>query len=323
MGDAAGNDRRRADHDHTFNLGVNHSFSERYKVALTDAFVIGQEPDALRVGSIASVQRVAGNNIRNYGTIEFNGQLTPVFGIAVGYANQLFNYDRPEFSAALDRIEHRAHVDGEWLIQPETKGILGYAYGQTVYTGDAPIGFGFMSKDRDNRSHTGYVGVDHSFRPDLSVSLRGGAQFIDFYNDSAFSSEVSPYVQASLKYTYMEESYIQVGLTQSRSATDQTGVSGSDFVHDSDNTVVYGTIFHRIVPNLFGSLTGTFQNAVLNGGDTLNGKSEQFLQLGAGLQYRFNPNFSSEVGYNYDKLDGNTGREYSRNRVYIGLTASY
>src|SRR6266567_6770812 len=43
----AGN-AERYDQSHTFNLSLNHAFSPRYQVSVTDSFVIGQEPDLLR-----------------------------------------------------------------------------------------------------------------------------------------------------------------------------------------------------------------------------------------------------------------------------------
>jgi hypothetical protein len=46
--------------------------------------------------------------------------------------------------------------------------------------------------------------------------------------------------------------------------------------------------------------------------------------VGLNLQYRFTPNFSAEVGYNYDDLHSDLpGRTYDRNRIYVGVTGSY
>jgi hypothetical protein len=49
-----------------------------------------------------------------------------------------------------------------------------------------------------------------------------------------------------------------------------------------------------------------------------------FFLFGADLEYRFNEHFSTHAGYNYDRLDSDVGgRSFTRNRVYIGVTASY
>src|SRR5205823_442322 len=82
------------DQTHSFNALLNHTFSPRFALNVQDSFVIGQEPDFLRAGNTFSTyQRVPGDNIRNYGQIKFNAQLTRVFGLEVGYENSFFHYD--------------------------------------------------------------------------------------------------------------------------------------------------------------------------------------------------------------------------------------
>jgi hypothetical protein len=74
---------------------------------------------------------------------------------------------------------------------------------------------------------------------------------------------------------------------------------------------------------LFGSLTGQFQNSSFNGG-TFNSQSERYFLVGLNVEYRFNPHFSADAGYNYDKLDSDVGgRSFDRNRVYVGVKARY
>ena len=81
------------DNTHDFHAALTHAFSERYSVSVKDSFVIGQEPDFLRAGNtFTTFQRYSGNNIRNYGTIDFSAQLTPEFGLDFGYANTLLSY---------------------------------------------------------------------------------------------------------------------------------------------------------------------------------------------------------------------------------------
>jgi hypothetical protein len=46
--------------------------------------------------------------------------------------------------------------------------------------------------------------------------------------------------------------------------------------------------------------------------------------VGLNLAYRINQFLSAEAGYNYDKVDSDlVGRSYSRNRVYVGVRATY
>jgi uncharacterized protein (PEP-CTERM system associated) len=87
--------------------------------------------------------------------------------------------------------------------------------------------------------------------------------------------------------------------------------------------VIWGELRHRIQPNLYGDLILTYQDATFNGG-AYNNSTEQYFLLGLTLQYKFNANLSADAGYNYDRVSSQVpGRDYTRNRVFIGATASY
>jgi hypothetical protein len=331
----------RFDQTHTFNLAVNHAFSPRYQISAVDSFVIGQEPDMLRAGqSLETFERLPGDNIRNYGIINLDGQLTPVFGFQLGYANSLFDYhddggfdqdkpnpshpNTPSQSGLLDRLEHEIHIDARFQLEPNTVGILGYKFRLANYTGDELIAPGLKSEVRDSRMHYVYGGVDHNFRPDLTASLRGGASFIEYYNDPTNPSDVAPYVMASLRYTYMLESYLDAGFSYDRTATDQFSVSDNGkILHDAQTGTIWASLNHRLAPHLYGGVTGQIQNSTYQGG-VQNNEDDWFYLVGVSLEYRFNRYFSCHAGYNFDKLNSQIeGRDFDRNRVYIGLTAGY
>ncbi len=336
----------------TFNAGLSHNFSEQLSARVSDSFVIGQEPDMLRAGSsFSTFQRVSGDNIRNYGMIGVDAQLTPKVGLGAGYDNAFYDYsakgafyDRrpdkfgevsPSVAGLLNRDEHRAHIEGLYVLQPETKALLGYKFSEIDYLANEDIG-GFddfpgtliKSDIRNLREHTLYVGMTHNFTPELSAQGRVGGSYVDYYNDPSSSSSWVPYVDANLRYNYAPESYVTLGVGYDVSATDVLGFAGNangtgSFTLDAESAVVYANISHRLAPNLFGSIMAQFQNSMYHGGD-FDGKSEQFYLVGLDLEYRFNPFISAHVGYDYDRLESqDIGRTFDRNRVYIGVTASY
>ena len=46
--------------------------------------------------------------------------------------------------------------------------------------------------------------------------------------------------------------------------------------------------------------------------------------MGVNVTYEINKFLAAEAGYNYDRLDSDVGfRSFTRNRVYVGLRASY
>jgi hypothetical protein len=346
-----------------------HVFNERYQGSVHDAFAIGQEPDLLRASStgpgaaFTTFQRIPGSNVRNSGGIDFLAQVTPLFGLDVGYDNALFHYaDQgakapnsnnllsttgtgviiPSAAGRLDLLQHNIHVNGRWTIQPTLVGITGYQYSQADYTGDEYIS-GFLvngviqppliangqlvvpykSDVRNARSHYGYLGVEDTLRPDLTGTASVGARYTDSYNDPSHNNNVSPYANLSLSYAYLPGSSLEGGFTYDYSATDRLDPSASgQLAQYSQSAVVHATITHRILPDLTGSLTAQFQDSAIHGGGA-DGKNELYYLVGLNFKYSFNQFLAAEVGYNYDKLDSQVANSFSRNRVYLGVTASY
>lgn len=246
-------------------------------------------------------------------------------------------------SGSLDRIEQTPHISALWHLQPDTTASFSYQFSDVNYTADEFItGNGFVdaaavgdratfdgaglakSQDRNVRGHTLYVGLDHQFRPDFYGSVQAGATYYDYYNIDEHS--FGPYARLSLTYVYAQESSLTAGFQESRAATDIIGgPSKQDLVTDAEDSVLFANLRQRILPNLFLNVNGSAQNSIFNGGGSeFDGKTEQYYEVGANLQYVFNANFSAHIGYDYNRLDSDiSNRSYSRNKVYIGATASY
>ena len=347
------------DNDFTFNVSLTHAFNEQIAARVSDSFVIGQEPDLLRAGNtFATFQRVSGNNIRNQGMLGLDAQLTPDFGFSFGYDNAFYDYkDRgaglsgvvvqPSTAGALNRIENRAHIEGTYQVMPETKALIGYQFTDINYNAheliggtlvDPATGLPFFdasgnpivfnpvfSRDRNSREHTGYAGLEHNFSPEFKGAIRVGASYTEYPNDPAISSSWTPYVNATLRYNYAPLSYVEGGFSYDRNATDVVGAGlPNTTTLDSESAVVFLSVNHAITPHFIASVIGQFQNSKYHGG-TFNNNDEQFYLLGLNLEYRFNQYFSTEVGYNYDRLESSSAlnRTFDRNRVYIGITATY
>ncbi len=317
----------------TFEGALSHTFSSRVNVTLQDSFVIGQEPDILQVANtpFATSQTINGDNKRNYASIDLNLQATTLLGFQVGYGNIIYNYEDSgpgSNSALLDRMQHAVHIDSRWTIQPQTIGILGYMYSQTDFTADQflapPTIFNPTppkSDDRNSRGNTIYVGVEHTFTPDISGALKGGVQIVDYPNDSSADTQVSPYVQGSLRYAYRTTSSVEAGVSLMRSPTDAYNPTvGGSYVLDAQSLVFYAAWVHEILPHLFSNLNGSFQQQQFNGG-SLNNDNGYYYRVGASLGYEFTKHLSANVGYNWDQADNYD--PYNRNRVYIGVSATY
>ena len=330
----------RADHRHDFEGFLSHNFSEAYSLELSDSFVIAQEPELLNPSSPATGPfRSNGNNIRNTAGINLQAKVSSLLTLVLGYGNTLYDYEQKAADVApgtvsrsgqLDRIEHAVTLNSKWQIMPETSLIFGYQFGLVDYTSDEVITTaGGTSSTRNVRTHTIYGGVDHTFIPELSGSVRVGAEIADFYNDPNNSTaSVSPYADLSLTWKYMDTGSFILGFRHSRNATDVVGTTATGVTAtggltlDSESSVVYASLVHKITPDLTGTLTGQYQNSSFKGGASASG-DDNFYLLGLNLSYQFNRYLAAEIGYNYDKLTSGVHPGYDRNRVYLGVTASY
>src|SRR5262249_11761130 len=149
---------------------------------------------------------------------------------------------------------------------PETFGVVGFRYRQIDYTGDQVIGGGgqdpisgasvpfVFSDTRNSRYYSPYVGVIHTFTPQLSGSINVGATYADYPNDNTVSANWSPYVVASLKYSYAQESYVQVGFTQDINATDVTTFGNGKLTQDQESSIIFLNVTHRFTPKIYGNL---------------------------------------------------------------------
>jgi Putative beta-barrel porin 2 len=325
-----------ADHTHVVNLKLNHAFNERFKVKVSDRFVVAQEAEVIdSSGTISTPLRTDGNNIRNTGEVGLTAMVTEVVGLDLSYKNSIYNYEDSgagSRSALLDRMEHLGTIAVRWVVVPNTAALFGYMYGSIGHTSDdsldqnTAIGAPFIDPGvRDANSHTVFVGVDHTFTTQFSADIRLGAKFTD-YPDALPGSDdsvTSPYLDASATYTYNPGSYLQLGARYDRNQTDIAFQTSSLPTLDQESLSLYAVVNHRITPRLNGSLLGQYQHSEFNGG-VADGDVDHLFLVGVNLSYQVNPFLSAEAGYNLDRLDSDVPiRSFTRNRFYVGLRAAY
>jgi hypothetical protein len=263
----------------------------------------------------------------------------------LNYQNSIFDYQNsggtaldPSLAGVLNRIDQSVSLDLQWHVVPETVAFVGGSFEWVNYTADEPIAPNYYailrggspnsvlnSDARDSRSYYGYVGVQRSVLANLSLTAKGGIQYTENYNDPSGSTSLNPYADLSLIYTYLPGSYAQIGFTQSQNATDQVSpdpATGS-FALDQESSTVYGSINHQLTSKLLGTVIGRWQHSIYNQG-LYNNQADDYYSLGANLSYSFNKHLSAEAGYNFDDLVSKIpGNGYTRNRVYLGVTAAY
>lgn len=327
------------EHSHQFDGKIDHKFSEQQKLSLYDSFVVSQEPAIISGNNpTATPLKINGSNIRNNGGIKYDQDLSEQLGFTIEYSNQFYDYKSKNtgipaggYSARLDRTIHQPGGDLRYRVNPDTEARLGYFFTDTLFTskdvldntGPNPI----YPKFRDSQAHTVFLGVDHTFNPQLTGSLRGGAMMVSYQNQNNSKVRTNPYVDGSLSYRYQEGCNAQVGVRHTRVATDMTGTfqvgNNQPLTMDSEATVGYVSINHAITEKLLGSLMLSHQASTFRGG-SLNNQSEAYTALTSSMSFEINKFVSLEGGYNYDLLSTDVAaRSYHRNYGWIGIKASY
>lgn len=309
---------------HNFSMVLKHIFSPRYSVDVTDYFTISEDPSIFaQQGSVTVPYRTTGDNMVNRGRINFEAALTQTLGLTIGYGNTWVDYDQSgafSYSALLDRMEHSFPIDLRYQLSQQTGVSLGYGYNMVRFSGDDLIGWTMngtplMSDSRDSDSHIIYGGIDHQFNPDLTAALKAGAQYSDSINIGY--SAWNPYVDLSLAYRYADGCTFSLGFSQLFSTTDVLAANAS-------TSLAWLAVNHAITKKLTGSLIGKAQYNKYNQG-VYDDESDWFFLVGMNLSYAFNRHFSADLGYNLDLLQSDSAArwDYTRNRVYLGVTARY
>ena len=327
------------DQSHEFNGKLTHRFGPHHDITVSDSFVFSSEPSVVDQGGIVtSPLRSDSSVIHNRGAIDYNIGISRQMALGFGYGNNFYDYEEDGVgsrSALLDRIEQLFRLDLRNTFTPNLVGLVGYSFGLNNYTADefivaAPTTLAELnlkSSARDSYNHYGYVGADYDLTARLRSSIRLGIQYADFHEVG--ETDLSPYLDAKVTYVYMIGSSVEVGIKHARNATDvvQVDTQGNPTL-DAQTTAVYLQVVQQITPKLTGVAMVQYQNSTFFGGAN-DGESEDLWMLGLNLEYRFTRNWSAEAGYNFEALDSEaqgvagSARQYNRNRVYVGLRATY
>ncbi len=358
-------DRDEDEIDHTiqFNAKLSHAFNNRFKLDVSNSFVLAQEPQVLDPdGIVVTVPlRSDGDNIRNTASIGLTSEITENFQLVSRYTNNYFDYEQDAADVArdpllgvgnplglnsrsslLDRVDHKFSLEGRQVLLPQTVGVIGYSFQYIDYVSDDRFGGvdgggvfrAYNSDIRNSVSHFFTLGVDQAITQTLNASLRAGVQYTSYeklndYLPGLDDDDISPYVDASATWLYMAGSYAQLGVRHSRSQTDIGFIPGGGLAPnlDAEATSVYGSVNHRFYGSFILSLIGQYQMSSLDMGGGPDVDEDLFF-IGVNLTYEINKWLAAEVGYNFDKLESDLSdrglpRDYTRNRVYAGIRATY
>ena len=331
------NRTKAVDHNHVLDANLTHNFNTRFKINLFDSFAQAQEPQQLGngAGGAGVFLRAEGTNFRNIAGFDFTSQLAENWSAVTGFRNNVFRFDDFNFANSLDRVEYLPSANVRYQVTPKSSVGLFYQYGVTDYDGPERFGIPNVGLVRDVNSHFVAATIDHDFAANLTGSLRGGIQYNDFADEVGVKSRdgVSPYVDGQVSYGFLPGSSLTVGVRHQLTATD-VGILYAvgnglllDPIRGSSATSARIGVSHSFTPKLVGSINGLYQMGnFIGGGSGIDGKSDSYASADVSLSYRITQNISTRVSYAYDRVDSdlvNDLREFSRNRVFLGVNFTY
>ncbi len=289
-----------------FSLTVSHQATPRLGLAASVYLAYQSQPD---FNSGFGINRRSGNYFYTANKFSVSYQWAPKFSTVTSYTLGALYYDDSSIALYEDRLIHTFGNEFRFLVLPTTSLVAEYRY-QIV---------DFDTDPRDSVSHFFLGGLDHSFNPRFNISVRAGVEFREFED---FGERTSPYAEATLNYALSERSTLS---WNNRYGLDQPDVPGAASRHSFRTGL---RLNYAFTPR-FSSIVSIYYQHDDNEGlitptTFFPSFTEDSLDLTIGLRYEINRTFAALAGYSHTEIFSDIPlREYSRNRYYLGLSATF
>ena len=296
-----------SDLNHDLDIDISSEFSPRTRANLTNIFRYGQDPE-LDPNDVAKTRNEDfAYNSTNLGVRQ---ALTETLDMGLAGRYFLYRYDEEVVADVLDRDTFVLGVDLRKEINPTSDGLIAYRYQDVDYT----------TTLKDSQSHYLLVGIDHQFNSRLMTHLVVGYENRKFDTiDEVKDDDNAPYVDLNAVYNLSEKTMITGGYRFSMSDTDL-----SAFLI-SQRHGLYAHFTQTLTDRLFLRLAAQYDLNDYDEGDSPVAASgdEAFWRFSARLAYQITEIVSAEAGYMFNDLASDYQRDYTRNRVYLGLRFTY
>ena len=231
------------------------------------------------------------------------------FGTKTSYIFEAFNYDNSNVGMFSNRVTNTLGNEFRLQLVPTTALIAEYRFGIVSYE----------NSTLDSMTQFILGGIDHTFNPRLSASLRGGVELRSYDNDG---DRTGPYFESIVNYAAGRR--ITVGWST------RYGIEEPDVPNAQSRTTFRTglqtkfTVTSRILATLdmyyvhddYHSLATAMMPSAPFTDDTFD--------AGVSVRYAINSMFSVSAGYHYSDINSDVAtREYSRNRVFAGVGITF
>ena len=231
------------------------------------------------------------------------------FSTKTSYTVEAYNYDNGAVAAFANRFSNTFGNEFRLQMVPTTFLVAEYRYGIVTYD----------NSSLDSTTHFALGGIDHTFNPRLTASVRGGAEFRSYDSDG---DRTAPYFEGTVKYA--------LGQRTSISWTTRYGIEEPE-VPGAQSRTTFRTGLHTKVDftsRISGSLDAFYAHddyhSLANAVAPISPFSESSFDIGLGLNYAITSIVAVQLGYHYTDVTSDSGfREYSRNRVSGGVSLKF
>ena len=287
-------------------LGINYKASPRLTLGSTLLLEYLTEPNFDNPGGLNSRN---GNyfytNDKFFAEYAWSGR----FSTKTSYTLDAYNYESAAVASFSNRTSHIFGNEFRFQLVPTTLLVGEYRYGIVNY------------EDHTLDSTTNYAlgGIDHTFNPRFTGSLRGGAEFRSYDTDG---DRTSPYFEATLNYAAGRRTSVswnaRYGIeepetpgAQSRT-TFRTGLHGKFDLTSHISSTLDAYYAHDDYHSLTTALIPIMPF------------SEDTFDIGLALRYAITPLIGVQAAYHYtDIISDSAFREYSRNRISGGVSFTF
>jgi hypothetical protein len=282
---------------------IAHSFSEVSNIDISVAYDIVMNPESLEAGFPT-------NTDQSYDRAQADARYTTAFGQKAGFVAKYrfidYSYENADIATQLDHAENLAGLELSYSLHPQTKLIGEYRYQVISYDNSGAM--------RDKTSNFLMGGFDYNPGDQLLIAFRGG---IEDRERDAQPDTTAPYVEASARYTYAQDSFFSGGYTY---AIEEP----SDIIRFNDSEVsrFFANLQHRLTGTITASGSLTYELAELQARSPYTNIDETVLRFGLGLSWQPTKNWTVSATFDIDEIDSDDpDREQSRDRG--GVSASY
>jgi opacity protein-like surface antigen len=283
-------------------FNIAHQFSQRLKISNNFFLTYEAQPNLAMGGSTSLFN---GQYLYGFNNFNMSYAWSQRFSTTTSYTVDGIRYEDEFVSDAEDRLTHLVAQQFTYALTKRTSLTAEYRYRTTKFA---------TSEGKDFQSHFALAGVDHAWSQRFTGSLRAGAEFFR----SERSNSTAPYAELALSHAVAKQ-------TQAR-WFGAVGFDGAELSsYQSRYSLRTGLNVNHQINKRVGLHAGVqYAFSDFDGGSIVPDVTEHSLLMSAGVSYNLTENVALDAAYSYSILSSDDeAREFQRNNISLGLTASF